>query len=671
MLARGMLVRGSRGWVVVLLLLSAACDSLDAPRSDSPPFDEDTTPGGSGAGTMLQPPLGAAGSLTLPLPATRDDLGAACDPARGVAADGPGLIVRDPEVLAAFSLERSLQQLAASAGVTLSPEQLLQRLFDTENTTATGVFPDVQHCDDPENAAFRAAKAVDCPRAEGRLATSTGLFTEGDPDFFAPVALVNRFDLTPSDRSTCGEYRLVYAKQSGRSNPQDRVLLIIEAALFNASDSLSSCRPVAELWEGLSLLDSESQKARLSALYFDGVGRLAPVLSFAHLGDDGGDCRYSGRCGQIRIGQGMQAPFQFRQFRLRAMTGNLERANRLEILPAADSRSPRPQLWDLPSADLDAASFRQELVEAVPDLSKANPMLMSMHLSPSHDAGESAISGAARPNFAERLATSPAAEAASLTNALSQQLLEPNLACPSDDPLTPDAIVHRVTALTCAGCHAPEQLLPAGRKLGCGSVWPRSLGETHINELGELSPALTDVFLPHRAEVLSTFLQACDVEKVEANLQFVPSPPIRPECFPAGTLITLANGAHKPIEHVAPSEWVLAFDRATHALVPARVTQRVVRQDAQRFVRINDALVATDNHPFFTEAGWVRAVDLRVGVTLLSLTNAQVATALELGVETTRVARLTLEAGSGPTYNLHVEGQDNYFAGGVLVHDRP
>jgi hypothetical protein len=495
------------------------------------------------------------------------------------------------------------------------------------------------------------------------------MFTEGAADFFAPLALVNRFDLAPSDRSTCGEYRVVYAKQSGRTDPQDRVFLIFEAALFNSSNSLSTCRPAAELWAGLPRLDAQARKTRLASFYFEGVGGLPPAIDVAHLGASGGDCRYAGHCGQIRLGQGMQAPFEFRQFRLEASLDNLERANRLEVVPTADSQSPRPQLWDLPSTDPSASTFYRELAEAVPELSTANAAAMRLRLSASGDSGESAISGDASPNFAERLAKSPASEAMSLRSTLTPSLT-PDPACPSDDQPTSDSIVQRVTALTCAGCHAPEQVLAPGRKLGCGNIWPKSLGETHINELGELSPALTDVFLPYRADVLSTFLQACDRDKIEANLQPIP-PPIRVECFPPGTPITLADGSAKPIEQVQPAEWVLTFDRATHALVPAQVTELIVRQDAQRFVRINDALVATDNHPFFTETGWVRAMDLQIGATLLSLGNARAAIAAPLEVQPARIARLTLEGGSGPTYNLHVAGQHSYFAGGLLVHDRP
>jgi hypothetical protein len=68
----------------------------------------------------------------------------------------------------------------------------------------------------------------------------------------------------------------------------------------------------------------------------------------------------------------------------------------------------------------------------------------------------------------------------------------------------------------------------------------------------------------------------------------------------------------------------------------------------------------------------VRAIDLRVGATLLSLTQAYGGGAdAEPALQPAAIARLTLEARSGPTYNLHVDGHHGYFAGGVLVHDRP
>jgi hypothetical protein len=49
-------------------------------------------------------------------------------------------------------------------------------------------------------------------------------------------------------------------------------------------------------------------------------------------------------------------------------------------------------------------------------------------------------------------------------------------------------------------------------------TWPDSLDPAHVDEHGTLSPALEEVFLPHRAEVLTGMLQACSMNDVRAAL---------------------------------------------------------------------------------------------------------------------------------------------------------
>ena len=58
----------------------------------------------------------------------------------------------------------------------------------------------------------------------------------------------------------------------------------------------------------------------------------------------------------------------------------------------------------------------------------------------------------------------------------------------------------------------------------------RRLGQVHIDEKGNLSPALKELFLPHRAEMLSTFLQSCDEDAIRRNLRGGPIGPggVRP-----------------------------------------------------------------------------------------------------------------------------------------------
>jgi hypothetical protein len=262
-------------------------------------------------------------------------------------------------------------------------------------------------------------------------------------------------------------------------------------------------------------------------------------------------------------------------------------------------------------------------------------------------------------------------ELAAAEAAIAQQVAEwaPE-ACRGDDALDRDAAFQRLSALSCAGCHAPDEVLTTGRRVGCGGVWPLSLGHTHIDEQGELSPALKEVFLPHRAAVLQTFLQACDNAAVQANLQPFPGIP-RVECFPAGTPITLANGQTRAIEQISAGDWVLSYEQSSHTLAPARVVRRIVRPFAERFVSINGRLLATDNHPFFADGRWVRADALALGARLFELRDAEPSADARFELSPVAVTELAESGGPVTTYNLEVAEYHSYFAAGLLVHDRP
>jgi hypothetical protein len=81
-----------------------------------------------------------------------------------------------------------------------------------------------------------------------------------------------------------------------------------------------------------------------------------------------------------------------------------------------------------------------------------------------------------------------------------------------DSDLTPLQVVRRAMTQSCAGCHQKSTDSP-NNDLGHGLTWPRSLGFVHIDAFGTLSPALHDVFLPHRKAVLEaclTDMPLCD-----------------------------------------------------------------------------------------------------------------------------------------------------------------
>jgi hypothetical protein len=640
---------------IALAALLAACASPPEPGANDPSVDAGEA--------SVEPPREGGGGLEIIDPG--HDLGAACDPARSVQADGAALLERDPTALTGLSLERVLAQLLATAGASLTPEELLRRAFDTLNTTGTGVFADNAHCDDPANEAFRNASAVHCPRSEGALATSTTLLTSDAPDSFVPVAVVNRFDLAPRDFRTCGEFRIVFAKQSGRTDPENRLLMIFEGVLSNPNPGIAGCRSVAEFWADLEATPSAADRgARLEQLLFAGLPGFDPVIHAKHFGIDQFGCEY-GLCGRLRLGLGMQPPWDFREFRL-LRNGTGESGPGAHFAPVALDDTPVPGMFDTSNTQPAALSFRSNFAWWSREVARATKLTdMPRILADSFNAGEGALTGPTRPNFLDRVRES--SDAAAFVAEINASLDTLELDCPPTDPITHESVLERATALTCAGCHAPAELLSSTRGVGCGLVWPNSLGEAHIDEHGNLSEALGDVLLPHRADVLSTYLRACDREAILAMFQPIDSFP----CFVAGTPITMADGSLKPIEDVVAGDRVLTFDPASSTLTSGLVKRVFVHPNSDELVVVNDTLVATANHPFYSEGEWVRADALAPGSPLLTAFDADPTSAIRLEAGSGEVRQLSMREGTATTYNFEVAVHHAYFAGGILVHNKP
>jgi len=445
----------------------------------------------------------------------------ACDATITVSSTGSSLVVTDPAVLSRFSLERVLDQLLALSGNEgASADELVRRMFDTQNDAASGVFGDNAHCDDPSNRAFKNGPAVDCPRAEGALAKSAGLFVPGDPDYFAPIAVVNRFDLMSQGLGTCGEHRIVYGKWSGRTDPANRLFLIFEGVIPNPwPGDINGCRAVAEAWGSLDKeTDPEIIGAKLEALFFEGGGGYRPLVHPDHFGIKGNeDDPYGSSHGQVRVSQRMQDPWEMREYRLlMPMPG--ENRPPLFFEPATAKNNPIPELFDLTVPTETAVQFRDEFLNRdLWNLAQKDFVQIRMQTSNMHNGGESAVSGAAGVDYLSHASGVDGQDFMSRITSM-MDLMQLGQDCPPDDPLTAKSIVQRASMQTCAGCHSPEKFLGPERKIGCGLTWPSTLGEVHIDEKGALSPAMTDVFLPRRANVLQTYLQACDMEAVFGNL---------------------------------------------------------------------------------------------------------------------------------------------------------
>jgi hypothetical protein len=434
-----------------------------------------------------------------------------CDPTLEIAPESRALMVTEPAALQGLPLEDVLAQVLASYDeLTLQPTELLQRLFDTSNQAATPVFRDGTHCDSPTNAAHANGPAAFCPRAEGALAASDGFFTPGHPDHFQLVAAVNRFDLMPFSALSCGEARLIYAKESGLTDPDDRVFLIFEMSLPNPEPgNMLACRPVAELWHELEAEpDPEVVGQKLRSFFLEGPPDFGPVVSYLNLGFGGfGGSSYYGASGQLRVSQHMDEHWEMRQFVSSSDSAGVHR-----FLPTTVANNPLPSRFEAVLDDPSDKQFANTFVaDNLTSLGAKKLTQITMTVWPEDLSGESALGGESVNDYAARAAGNQY-----LHDYLAKGITDLGLGdgCPEDDPLTSESLLRRATMDSCAGCHAPAQFLGPERKIGCGLTWPDSLGEVHIDEQGRRSPALQEVFLPQRAKVLTTYLQACNQAEI-------------------------------------------------------------------------------------------------------------------------------------------------------------
>jgi hypothetical protein len=418
------------------------------------------------------------------------------------------LVVTEQPILARFPLERVLDQIIATSGVSgLTAKALFQQWWDTQNP-GPGLDPAAPHCDDSTDADGNPTLngypyACRPAPAEGGQAACDPFADPDSPCAYFPIGLFMRFDAAPEDGSNCGEYRIVYAKRSGRTAGLDRNLLIFEAAMRNPHENqgIRGCKKLVKAWADLSTeSDIEERADKLEEIYFEGYHEFDPVVTWSNFGDN------ADGIGQVRTNQFMQAGtpkvWSLREFKIQKQCGGGGGA--LRFVPATDKGNPFGPLFDPVSANANAPAFRAELLTKVEGLAAPGLGGIAMGASALFSTGQSQASGTTETRYTASFGPGPS----SLRSDLQAKLTV------LGSTLTPDDIVERAQAMSCAGCHK----LSSNQALGGGLIWPASLGFTHISERDadlesvdgvlryRLSPALENELLPQRKQLLEDYL---------------------------------------------------------------------------------------------------------------------------------------------------------------------
>jgi len=421
------------------------------------------------------------------------------------------LVVTEQPILARFSFQRVMSQLASQAAVPgLTPTKLFQQWWDTQNP-GSGVMAG-EHCDaqvDPTLGPVLNGFPYTCrpAPAEGAQA-SCNPFTDAACSYM-PVGLFSRFDLAPEDGAHCGEYRVVFAKTTGQTDSRDRNLLIFEAALPNPEPrrGIEGCRSIARFWADLSRVDNiEQRAARLERFYFKGLDRSTrPVIDIRNYGDN------AGSFGQVRTNQFVQSgevrQWSLREFKLRRKCEvRGEGCRRRETCTltfdrTTNKRNPFGPLFSEASTHPLAAAFKSSFAEQVESLAAADLNSIGMQVPDSFNSAQSQASGSTETNYLANFE-----DGGEFADSIEERLDV------MDSLLEPVDIVARAQTQSCAGCHR----LSNNADLGNGLIWPASLGFTHVTETQpevvngvtrfRISDALVNTFLPHRKQILADFL---------------------------------------------------------------------------------------------------------------------------------------------------------------------
>lgn len=421
------------------------------------------------------------------------------------------LINVDLELRSTFSFKEVMDAIVVRSGFpNLTATDLYRQWWDTNNDAAHARTSG-PHCvppPDPYNMV--------CPRQEANLAdppfdpfVNNGTGLHG----YSLLSAVNRFDLAPANGANCGEFRLTFAKNSGKTRANDRNLISIEALMPNPNPSqgIAACKPLAQFWVDLSLEENATARAvAVKNFFLNGLPGFPAPIHPDHLGLQGGQIRTN----QFMTQFGAQL-WQLKEYRTKKWCSQfVQNMCTLQIESVQVANHIDPDLLSGESTSPLAPAARAAFLASMQSL--LAPSLETITLTTPDTWNPLNSDGfLKRSDLAFRISNNNVA-----ANVTFQTQITDRLTQLGETNLTWQHVMNRASTQLCAGCHQAANNKP----LGNGLFWPPSNTFTHIDEarteavvdeVGQqigvrplISPALKSSFLPFRKAQLERYFAA-------------------------------------------------------------------------------------------------------------------------------------------------------------------
>jgi hypothetical protein len=130
-------------------------------------------------------------------------------------------------------------------------------------------------------------------------------------------------------------------------------------------------------------------------------------------------------------------------------------------------------------------------------------------------------------------------------------------------------------------------------------------------------------------------------------------------CLLPGTDISTPFGESN-IEDIEIDDYVISYNEETGENEVSNVLETFVHDDAEVYLMINGFLRVTPNHPMWINGEWVDAGSASLGDTLMDVSGNDI-----------MIESIEVMDNPGTVYNLDVDTNHNYYADGILVHNKP